>query len=87
MPCFVYYAALPPELASAALVSSPLTVIPAVDPTITGTKAFYAVGEWLRANCTLNGSIPSALLEWKINNYPVSKVCPKVARGHLYHRV
>lgn len=39
---------------------------------ISGVKQFYQTGEILQANCTSNGSIPSALLEWKLNKFPVS---------------
>lgn len=49
-----------------------LTVLPVHEPVITGTKEQYQSGELLQANCTSNGSLPSATLEWKINNVPVS---------------
>lgn len=49
-----------------------LTVLPQHEPVITGTKEQYQSGELLQANCTSNGSLPSASLEWKINNVPVS---------------
>lgn len=45
---------------------------PATEPTIAGLKTYYALGEKLQANCTLNGSIPVAQLDWKLNNMPVS---------------
>lgn len=45
---------------------------PATEPTIGGLKTYYALGEKLQANCTLNGSIPVAQLDWKLNNMPVS---------------
>ncbi|KAJ6638774.1 hypothetical protein Bhyg_11512 [Pseudolycoriella hygida] len=54
------------------LVSSDLEVVvlPLHEPYITGTKEQYQSGELLQANCTSNGSLPSATLEWKINNVP-----------------
>lgn len=47
-------------------------VLPTRDVEIIGIKPFYQVGEVLQANCTCYNSIPSALLEWKINSFPVS---------------
>lgn len=49
-------------------------VLPSKDIEINGTKSFYQTGEILQANCTCYDSIPSALLEWNINNYPVSTI-------------
>lgn len=54
------------------LICTFLAVLPTRDIEIIGIKPFYQVGEMLQANCTCYSSIPSALLEWKINSFPVS---------------
>uniref|UniRef100_A0A336KPD9 CSON013364 protein n=1 Tax=Culicoides sonorensis TaxID=179676 RepID=A0A336KPD9_CULSO len=44
---------------------------PSEKPKITGLKATYRSGEYVRANCTNNLSFPAANLQWKINGFPV----------------
>lgn len=60
-------------------------VLPIGEPVISGAKQFYQAGEILQANCTSNGSIPSALLEWKLNKFPVCFVNIFIKYFNLYY--
>lgn len=49
-----------------------VTALPEDGPRIEGLRQWYAVGDYLEANCTAKMTFPEAQVTWYINNLEVS---------------
>lgn len=50
-----------------------VVAFPENGPKIEGLRQWYAVGDYLEANCTANMAFPAAQVTWFINNIEVSR--------------